>query len=141
MSAASDEVFRRDWPYFFAFDLLAVDGEDLRDRPLLERKRRLRAIMPRIPSRLLYVDHVRKRGTALYREACTRDLEGIVGKWARGRYERDGVSTSWVKFKSPTYSQWKGRRELLEARQDQRQARRKDWRAPALRVSLESLGV
>ena len=55
-------LFRRDWPYFYAFDLLAVDGEDLRDRPLLERKRRLRAIMPRIPSRLLYVDHVRGRG-------------------------------------------------------------------------------
>jgi bifunctional non-homologous end joining protein LigD len=134
-------LFRRDWPYFFAFDLLAVDGKDLRDRPLLERKRRLRAIMPRIESRLLYVDHVREQGLQLFREACARDLEGIVGKWARGRYERDGVSTSWVKVKSPTYTQWEGRRELFEARRDQRQARRRDWRAPVLRVSLESLGA
>jgi bifunctional non-homologous end joining protein LigD len=31
-------LFRRGWPYFFAFDLLRADGEDLRDRPLLERK-------------------------------------------------------------------------------------------------------
>ena len=134
-------LFRRDWPYFMAFDLLEVDGEDLRDRQLLERKRRLRAILPRIASRLLYVDHVRRRGVDLFREACARDLEGIVGKWARGRYERDGVSTSWVKVKSPTYTQWEGRRDLFEARRDQRQARRKDWRAPTLRIRLEASGV
>ena len=41
-------MFRRDWPYFFAFDLLSVDGEDLRPLPLTERKRRLRRIMPKI---------------------------------------------------------------------------------------------
>jgi ATP-dependent DNA ligase len=96
--------------------------------------------MPRIPSRLLYVDDVLERGTALYQAACRRDLEGIVGKWARGRYERDGVSTSWVKIKNPDYSQGVGRRELFEARRDERQARRKDWRAPVLRVSLASMG-
>jgi bifunctional non-homologous end joining protein LigD len=39
-------LFRRDWPYFYAFDLLSVEGEDLRYRPLEERKRRLGAIMP-----------------------------------------------------------------------------------------------
>src|SRR6266542_3783538 len=43
-------LFRRDWPYFYAFDILAVDGEDPQNRPLLERKRWLRAIMPRIDS-------------------------------------------------------------------------------------------
>ena len=81
------------------------------------------------------------RGVDLFRRACAHDLEGIVGKWARGRYERDGVSTSWVKIKSPTYSQWEGRRELFEARRDQRQARRKDWRAPTLLIRLKSLGI
>jgi bifunctional non-homologous end joining protein LigD len=34
-------MFRREQPYFYAFDLLEMDGEDLRQRPLLERKRRL----------------------------------------------------------------------------------------------------
>jgi hypothetical protein len=81
--------FRRDWPYFLRVRLARRGREDLRDRPLLERKRRLRAIMPRIPSRLLCFDHVRERGTALYREACGRDLEGIVGKWARAHYLTD----------------------------------------------------
>ena len=39
-----DLLFRREWPYFIAFDVLAIDGQDLRERTLLERKRRLRAI-------------------------------------------------------------------------------------------------
>jgi bifunctional non-homologous end joining protein LigD len=98
-------LFRRDWPFFFAFDLLEVDGEDLRDQPLAARKRPLRRqIMPRRDSRLLYVDHLERRGSALSRAACERDLEGIVAKWRHGRYERDGVSTSWLKIKNPAYS-------------------------------------
>ena len=39
-------MLRRDWPHYAAFDLVEVDDEDLRSRPLIERKRRLRAIMP-----------------------------------------------------------------------------------------------
>jgi len=46
-------LFRRDWPFFYAFDALQVNGTDLRGLPLLERKRRLRAIMPRVPGRVL----------------------------------------------------------------------------------------
>jgi bifunctional non-homologous end joining protein LigD len=46
-------LFRRDWPYFYAFDLLAVDGEDVREWPLIERKRRLRQLVPSVPTRLL----------------------------------------------------------------------------------------
>ena len=49
---------------------------------MLERKRRLRAIMPRIPSRLLYVDHVRAGGVDRFCQARAHDLEGIVGKSA-----------------------------------------------------------
>src|SRR5215469_8381433 len=50
-------MFKRGDPYFYAFDLLWRNGEDLREWPLLDRKRELRRIMPR-GSRLLYVDHV-----------------------------------------------------------------------------------
>jgi bifunctional non-homologous end joining protein LigD len=92
-----------------AFDLLAVDGEDLRGLPLLQRKRTLTRIMPRVESRLRYVDHVPERGCDLFRDGCERDLEGVVGNWARGRYWSDGRSTSWVKIKNPNYSQVEGR--------------------------------
>jgi len=132
-------LFRRDWPYFYAFDLLAVDGEDLHERPLLERKRRLRAIMPRIESRLLYVDHVLECGAALHREAFKRDLEGIVAKWADGPYHSDGIRTSWLKIKNPTYSHREGRRELFEARRDSRQLRRRDYKKPELTLPGVSL--
>jgi bifunctional non-homologous end joining protein LigD len=129
-------MFRRDWPYFYAFDVLSIEGEDLRDRPLVERKRRLRAIMPRIDSRLLYVDDLPRRGTALFTAACGRDLEGIVGKWRDGPYETDGVSTSWLKIKNRRYSQLADRRALFETRRDRRQSRRRDWSAPILRLRV-----
>ena len=127
-------LFRRDWPFFYAFDLLELESEDLRRAPLHERKRRLRAIMPCIESRLLYVDHLERRGCDLFAAACAHDLEGIVGKWAAGPYETDGVSTSWVKIKNPAYSQMVVRRELFEQRRDVRQRRRRDWHRPALRL-------
>jgi ATP-dependent DNA ligase len=38
-----DLLFRREWPSFYAFDLLALEHEAFRDRPLIERKRRLNA--------------------------------------------------------------------------------------------------
>jgi len=127
-------LFRRDWPYFFAFDLLSVDGEDLRAKPLIERKRRLKRIMPRIDSRLLFVDHVSERGIALFREACRNDLEGIVAKCAPGPYHADGVNTSWLKIKNPDYSQMAGRRELLERGHDRASRSRRRWMAPVLRL-------
>src|SRR5262249_62242098 len=74
-------LFRRDWPYFMAFDVLQIDGEDLRSHPLIERKRRLRAIMPRVDSRILYLPHVERCGVDLFRRVCEHDLEGIVAKW------------------------------------------------------------
>ena len=106
----------RDWPYFVAFDVLSIDGEDLRARPLIERKRRLRAIMPRMMSRLLYLDHVDGRGIDLFREVCQRDLEGIVAKWRFGRYHDDGITTTWFKVKNLQYSQGIDRADLFPPR-------------------------
>jgi bifunctional non-homologous end joining protein LigD len=92
-----------------------IDGADLRGLPLLERKRRLLAIMPAVECRALYLDHVAERGRDLFRVACERDLEGIVGKWAHGTYQIGGT-TSWLKMKNPDYSQSVDRHELFQAR-------------------------
>ena len=70
--------------------------------------------MPRIESRLRFIEHIEGRGVDLFRVACERDLEGIVGKWARGSYLSDGRSTSWVKIKNARYSQMEDRMELFE---------------------------
>jgi bifunctional non-homologous end joining protein LigD len=114
-SRFNDLLFRREWPYFAAFDLLWVDGEDLRSLPLITRKRRLRTIMPKVLSRVLYVDYGPGRGRALFRAACKNGLEGIVAKWRHGTYQA-GHATSWLKSKNPAYSQMEGRHELFERR-------------------------
>jgi bifunctional non-homologous end joining protein LigD len=108
---------RRGVARFCAFDLLWLEGRDLRRvLPLLERKVLLRQLVPASAARLLYVEHVGGDGAALLRAASGPDLEGVVGKYAHGIYQCGGASTSWVKVKNPDYSQVVGRRELFDAR-------------------------
>jgi ATP-dependent DNA ligase len=90
--------------------------------------------MPRVESRLRYLDAVKERGTDLYRVACERDLEGIVGKWVRGVYQADGRGTSWLKIKNPEYSQMDARRELFEQRQALERDVRRRGMMPAFRL-------
>jgi ATP-dependent DNA ligase len=54
------------------------DGEDPRGLPLMQRKRRLARIVPRVESRLLFLDAIPPRGERLFEIACERDLESIV---------------------------------------------------------------
>jgi bifunctional non-homologous end joining protein LigD len=111
-------MFRRDWPFYYAFDALSIAGEDLRELSLLERKRRLARVMPmpETESRVRYMDHLVGRRCDLFRLVCQKDAEGIVGKWARGRYRPDGATTSWLKVKNPRYSQAEGRHDFFEGR-------------------------
>src|SRR5512133_1855747 len=110
-------LFRRSTPVFGVFDLLWIEGEDLRALPLIERKRRLRGIVPRRSGSVLYVSHVATHGVALFNEVCEQELEGIVAKFAQGSYISDGSgSTSWIKVKNLAYSQAIGRRELFDGR-------------------------
>ena len=106
-----DVLRRRGDPVFYAFDLLWLDGEDLRTRPLLERKRLLHEIVPPQPSVLLYASHIDRNGVDFFRLACEQDLEGIVAKLKGGAY-----GEGWYKIRNPHYSQYEGRRELFEKR-------------------------
>src|SRR6516164_6187712 len=99
-------------PVFYACDLLWLDGEDLRRRPLVERKKRLaRLVQAAKCPRLLYAQHIEQRGKSLFAEICARDLEGIVAKRKLGIYKDD--ATGCLKVKNRTYSQAEGRHELL----------------------------
>ena len=104
-----DLLRRRGQPVFYVFDVLWLDGTDLRSQPLLERKRILRSLVPNQPSALLYTDHVEQFGINFFRLVCERDLEGIVAKRKAGAY-----GESWFKIRNPIYSQYQGRRELFE---------------------------
>lgn len=105
-----DLLFRRDEPRLCAFDLLWCDGEDLRYSSLVDRKRRLRSLLPE-SDRIFYCDHVEKHGESLYCIACENDIEGIVAKKKGDPYS---PGTRWLKIRNKNYSQWAGRHELFE---------------------------
>ena len=88
--------------------LLSLNGMDLRKLPLLARKDKLKRILSSRSPHILYVDHSRGNGTALYRLACQLDLE-IVAKRADSRYEDSPNVRHWIKIKNPAYSQREGR--------------------------------
>jgi bifunctional non-homologous end joining protein LigD len=107
-----DLLFRRGEPRFVAFDLLWCRGEDLGQLPLIERKLRLRSIIPHADQRLLYCDHVVEDGEGLFRLACEQDLEGVVAKRKFAPYLPEHAN--WLKIRNRDYSQWVGREELFE---------------------------
>jgi hypothetical protein len=61
-----DLLFRREWPYFLAFDVLFIDGVDRRGLPLSARKQRPARIMPRIESRMMLLEPIPCRGRRLF---------------------------------------------------------------------------
>jgi bifunctional non-homologous end joining protein LigD len=83
---------------FYAFDLLWLDGEDLRHRPLMERKGKLEKLLRRAPRRVVYSDHWMGDGRDLFRKVGELGGEGIVSKRADAAYI-SGPSATWVKCK------------------------------------------
>ncbi|HEX5046106.1 MAG TPA: DNA ligase D [Gammaproteobacteria bacterium] len=81
-----------------AFDLLYLDGWDLRAAPLRERKALLERLLDGAPPAIRYSEHVEQDGAAFFREACRLGLEGIVAKRAGDPYAA-GRSRSWLKVK------------------------------------------
>jgi bifunctional non-homologous end joining protein LigD len=82
---------------FFAFDLLYLDGENLTELPLVDRKARLEKLLAGTPDPIRYSDHQIDHGPAFHKLACEHGLEGIVSKRVNGRYEPD--RRSWLKTK------------------------------------------
>lgn len=81
-----------------AFDLLHLDGWDLRGAPLIARKALLRELLHDTGSTLSYGEHVAERGDVFFHEACGLGLEGIVAKRASDPY-RGTRTKSWLKVK------------------------------------------
>ncbi len=83
---------------FFAFDIIAYEDFDLRDLPLLERKRFLSEVIPKLgPVRTL--DHIEREGEAFMKSVSDMGLEGIIAKKADSTY-RKGRSDKWLKIKA-----------------------------------------
>jgi bifunctional non-homologous end joining protein LigD len=120
-------LFRRGTARFCAFDLLHLNGKDLRDRPLIERKRELGKVVPQDSVFLLCVDHVEVEGERLFELACERDLEGIVAKHRLSRYVVEDGNPAWVKIRNRRYSQMVGRDKLFERRYEEKGAPEIGW--------------
>jgi bifunctional non-homologous end joining protein LigD len=98
---------------YFTFDLVWLNGRDLRSMPLLARKRQLKQLLPARSAHMLYVDHIKGSGIELYQLACQLDLEGIVAKRAASQYDHN-ANGDWIKIKNPNYSQKDGRGDLFK---------------------------
>jgi bifunctional non-homologous end joining protein LigD len=83
---------------YFAFDLLALDGDDLRAQPIEARKAALAELVAERAPVIRYSEHVIGGGPAFFAIACKRGLEGIVSK-RRGSIYRAGRGSDWLKTK------------------------------------------
>ncbi len=83
---------------YIVFDLLALDGADLRGRRLIDRKEMVEALLRDSPKNIHYSQHIRGKGKESFIAACRENLEGIVGKKADSVYSgtRNG---DWIKLK------------------------------------------
>jgi ATP-dependent DNA ligase len=86
--------------FLYGFDLLELDGADLRPLPLVDRKERLARLVRRVPTGLRLCEHDAGDGDALFRAACRMGLEGIISKKLTSSY-RSGKCKAWVKVKNP----------------------------------------
>jgi bifunctional non-homologous end joining protein LigD len=83
-----------------AFDLLELNGIDLRPLPLGERKARLAKLLSGSTAGIMFNEHTDSDGGAVFRQACKMGLEGIVSKRLSAPY-RSGPSRDWLKVKNP----------------------------------------
>lgn len=83
--------------YFYVFDILYLDGYDITQLPLIERKKILKQVI-RFKPPFYYVAHKQKEGIAYFKQACKKGWEGIIAKDALSAYVHER-SRTWLKFK------------------------------------------
>ena len=84
---------------YVVFDALFVGGKDIRKKPLLERKKILKALLPR-DSLLHYSEHVAELGKREFAKAQRAHEEGVIAKRVAGLYHSGKRTREWLKFKA-----------------------------------------
>jgi ATP-dependent DNA ligase len=95
---------------YVAFDIIWLNGTDLRSLPLHERRRQLQTVLPKASPIVSAPVSVTGRGCELFDLMCANDLEGIVAKRLADRYD---PRVRWLKIKNLGYSQAEGRGDLF----------------------------
>ncbi|HEX5851650.1 MAG TPA: hypothetical protein VFY36_01030 [Solirubrobacteraceae bacterium] len=86
--------------FLYAFDLIELNGDDLRREPLEVRKATLAPVLSRAAPGLRLNEHIEADGPTVFAHACRMGLEGIVSKRKNSTY-RSGLSRDWLKSKNP----------------------------------------
>jgi bifunctional non-homologous end joining protein LigD len=87
--------------FLYAFDLIELNGDDLRRDPLEVRKATLASVLAKAALGLRFNEHIEHDdGEVVFRHACKFGLEGIVSK-RKGSPDRSGRSPDWLKMKNP----------------------------------------
>jgi bifunctional non-homologous end joining protein LigD len=84
---------------YYVFDCLEVDGKDLTDLPVVERKQMLQKILPKSDV-IVFCDHVDGEGKALFREMKKMGLEGMIAKRKSSKYYIGKRTPDWLKIKN-----------------------------------------
>jgi bifunctional non-homologous end joining protein LigD len=85
--------------FLYAFDLIELNGDDLRHDPLEGRKARLEIVLAKSAPGIRFNEHMEGDGETVFRHACKLGLEGIVSKRKQSPY-RSGRSPDWLKMKN-----------------------------------------
>ena len=91
-----------DRAFLYAFDLIELNGDDLRRDPLEVRKATLASIVAKARPGIRFNEHIEGDGPTVFAHACKLGLEGIVSKRLGSPY-RSGRSRHWVKSKNPKH--------------------------------------
>lgn len=85
---------------YYVFDLLYLNGHDLRSLPLIQRKELLKILVGNLSrGPVIYNEYIQGKGTKLLQKAKKENWEGIVAKKASSSYESNKRSAQWQKFK------------------------------------------
>ncbi len=84
-----------------AFDLLSLNGKDLRQQPIEERRGALSPVVAGVDA-ILFSDAIIEHGALVFAKACEMGLEGIISKRVGSRYS-SGNSRQWLKSKNPEF--------------------------------------
>jgi bifunctional non-homologous end joining protein LigD len=95
----------------YAFDLLQLDGADLRKEPIERRKVKLAKLLHPVQSGIVFNDHMEGSAMEIFEHACKLGYEGIVCKRVGSPY-RSGRSFDWLKLKNPNSAAVRREREI-----------------------------
>ena len=88
--------------FLYAFDLIELNGDDMRREPFETRKATLASLLKRAAPGLRLNEHIEADGPTVFAHACKMGLEGIVSKRKASPY-RSGRSPDWIKSKTPAW--------------------------------------